>query len=74
MTPENFCYWLRGYIELAGSTTLTEEQVEVVSKHLDLVMNNVTEDGDSVPNLIEELEKNRRGPPTRTERQDRRLC
>lgn len=45
MTPENFCYWLQGYFELAGETpygSLTREQVEEVKNHLALVFNKVT--------------------------------
>lgn len=43
MTPENFCYWLRGYIELTGGdATMTPNQVKIVKDHLDLVMTKVT--------------------------------
>ena len=39
MTPENFCYWLRGYIELSGDdVSLTPNQVKMINDHLDLVM------------------------------------
>ena len=41
MTPENFCYWMKGFFELleAGPKTpeklvLTIEQVEMIQKHL----------------------------------------
>lgn len=37
MTPENFCYWLRGYFEL-GNDELTSEQIEIIKQHLDLVL------------------------------------
>ncbi len=39
MGPTEFCYWLRGYFEIAGpqTRTLSQEQVEVISKHLALV-------------------------------------
>lgn len=37
MTPRDFVYWLRGYIELSGSTTMNEDQVKMIDKHLDLV-------------------------------------
>jgi hypothetical protein len=42
MTPENFCYWLRGFFELEVLTSnkpdmppnLTDRQVKVISDHL----------------------------------------
>lgn len=37
MTPENFCYWLRGFLEIGGIRGLTMEQSKVVDEHLDLV-------------------------------------
>lgn len=39
MEPINFCYWLRGYIELTEKgKTLTAKQMEAVKAHLDLVL------------------------------------
>jgi len=38
MTERDFCYWLQGYLEIAGSeATLTPERVECVKRHLDMV-------------------------------------
>ncbi len=46
MTPENFCYWLRGYFELEVEKhplnmpcvlNLTNEQMLMIKKHLDSV-------------------------------------
>lgn len=43
MTPENFCYWLRGYIELADrDASLSPNQIKIINDHLDLVMTKVT--------------------------------
>jgi hypothetical protein len=43
MTPENFCYWLRGFIELSGDDAeLSPEQVKMINEHLDLVLKKVT--------------------------------
>jgi len=39
MTPENFCYWLQGYIELSNCKSLTPEQTQMISNHLQLVFN-----------------------------------
>lgn len=43
MTPENFCYWLQGYIEIGaadknrGSESLSMEQVACIKQHLGYV-------------------------------------
>jgi hypothetical protein len=39
MTPENFCYWLQGYIELSNCKSLSPEQTQMISNHLQLVFN-----------------------------------
>lgn len=46
MTPENFLYWLRGYLELASAggiaVELDQDQVKVINDHLDLAMLKIT--------------------------------
>jgi hypothetical protein len=42
MTPENFCYWLKGFFELQSPTELTETQVAQIRDHLNLVFLKVT--------------------------------
>lgn len=42
MTPENFCYWLQGFIETANPTSIDELQTKVIKDHLQLVFNKVT--------------------------------
>lgn len=42
MKPDNFCYWLQGYFELAsqqssGQVMLSPQQIEVIRNHLNLV-------------------------------------
>lgn len=37
MTSRDFCYWLQGYFELSGTTTLDAKQSELVKKHLHMV-------------------------------------
>lgn len=39
MKPQEFCYWLMGYFEIAGGSepTLTAEQVKIIKNHLALV-------------------------------------
>jgi len=42
MSPENLIYWLNGFFELSGATTLNEEQVKILKEHLGLVVKKVT--------------------------------
>jgi hypothetical protein len=46
MSPENFCYWLEGYFEIAEAggqlDQLDEDQLRVIHEHLSLVFNKVT--------------------------------
>jgi hypothetical protein len=38
MTSREFCYWLQGYFEInKGAGALTQEQSEIIQKHLSLV-------------------------------------
>lgn len=37
MNSIDFCYWLQGYFEISGQTTITEKQAEVIKNHLNLV-------------------------------------
>ena len=42
MTPENFCYWLQGVIEVVDPQELNREQVEIIKEHLRLVFRKET--------------------------------
>jgi len=37
MNTIDFCFWLQGYFEISGKKELTQEQVEIVKNHLNLV-------------------------------------
>jgi len=37
MSPQDFTYWLQGYLELSGAQALNEEQVTIIKEHLQLV-------------------------------------
>ena len=42
MTPENFVYWLQGFMELQNPETISSEQVEIIQDHLNLVFKKET--------------------------------
>jgi hypothetical protein len=42
MEERDFVYWLNGFFELSGATTLNEEQVKVIKEHIALVLHKVT--------------------------------
>lgn len=46
MCPVEFAYWLKGYFELSESNTLTDKQVSIIKKHLELVFTNVTKEAE----------------------------
>lgn len=54
MSPENFCYGLQGYFEIAESgeqlESLDEDQIQVIQEHLSLVLHKVTGGPNSVGN------------------------
>jgi hypothetical protein len=42
MTPENFCYWLQGFMEIQEPTTIGADKVQVIKDHLQLVFKKET--------------------------------
>jgi hypothetical protein len=42
MTPEQFAYWLQGFVELGNSAAPTPEQWKSIREHLDTVFKKVT--------------------------------
>lgn len=49
MTTDQFAYWLQGYFEISGSSSLSDTQVQIIKDHLDLVFKKVT------PNRLQEI-------------------
>lgn len=49
MTPEQFVYWLQGFLELSESPALSETQTQIVKDHLNLVFTKVTPDRKDEP-------------------------
>lgn len=42
MTPQDFCYWLQGALELTSTNTFDEQQVAIIKEHLSLVFKKET--------------------------------
>ena len=42
MTPENFTYWLQGFIEISNPKVISEEQTQIIKDHLNLVFKKET--------------------------------
>lgn len=42
MTPEQFCYWMQGFVELSGGCAPTSEQWKSIGDHLQQVFNKKT--------------------------------
>jgi hypothetical protein len=42
MTPEQFCYWLNGFVELSGDCPPTAEQWKSIREHIQTVFSKVT--------------------------------
>lgn len=42
MTPENFVYWLQGFLEIEAPKNVTEEQIKIINAHIALVLKKET--------------------------------
>lgn len=42
ITPEQFVYWLAGFLEISDSKSITAKQTQIIKDHLDLVFKKVT--------------------------------
>jgi len=42
MTPEQFTYWLKGFIEIENPKELDENKTQILKDHIDLVFNKLT--------------------------------
>ncbi len=49
MSPESFTYWLQGFLEVTGATTITPEQVQIIKDHLALVFEKKTPSYQPIP-------------------------
>jgi hypothetical protein len=53
MTPEQFTYWLQGFVELGKGTAPTAEQWKSIQEHLSTVFQKVTPPVGETPKAIE---------------------
>lgn len=42
MTPEQFVYWLQGYLEITKDEMIDKDQTQIIKEHLSLVFHKVT--------------------------------
>ena len=42
MTPEQFTYWIQGFIEINDPKTIGEKETQIIKDHLATVFNKVT--------------------------------
>lgn len=49
MSPENFVYWLQGYLEIQDPSKITKYKVQIIQDHIDLVLTKVTPDRKEKP-------------------------
>ena len=56
MTSRDFVYWLQGFFEVSGATTLTSEQSAVIKNHLNLVFKHEIDPGIDGGNAIKKAE------------------
>lgn len=47
MTPQEFCYWLQGFLEVSGAKEIKAEQLKSIKDHLALVFVKVTDKPES---------------------------
>jgi hypothetical protein len=42
MTPNDFCFWLNGYLEMSGAESIDKAQTDILKDHLKLVFEKKT--------------------------------
>lgn len=59
MTPQEFCYWLQGMMEIQNPESLSAEQTQMVKDHLKLVFTKVTPEAKKeIPSHIKKAVEN----------------
>lgn len=67
MSPERFCDWLQGFVEISESDTISEKQWLVIKDHLKLVFDKVTPNRNIVPETTMPTWPPKTGLPTITD-------
>lgn len=63
LSPESFCYWLQGFVELNPNAMLTLTQWQIVKDHLALVFKKETPDRTVAPRQDQVGVPSERGQP-----------
>jgi hypothetical protein len=64
MTSREFCYWLQGFFEITkGATALTQDQSEIIQKHLSLVFLHEIDNSYGDKEHTDKLDKIHNSPP-----------
>jgi hypothetical protein len=51
MTPEQFTYWLQGFMEILDPTMIHEKETQIIKDHLKTVFNKVTPEYINTPTI-----------------------
>ena len=55
MTSRDFCYWLKGFLEISEDHSVSAKQLEMIEKHLDMVFLHEIDPSHGPPKHQEEL-------------------
>lgn len=58
MTPENFCYWLQGFIEIEKPKKVDPNQMKCIEDHLKLVFTKLTPNRANDSNQVKHISEN----------------
>ncbi len=70
MTSRDFAYWLQGFFEISNPQHLTQEQTDMVKKHLNLVFKHEIDPSMGGPEHQKELNDIHNGPLEQTKQKE----